>query len=86
MNKGLLYIVNGRVVPQSKMIGKTPQKHQMFIFEFGLGCFIDMNHELVLLSKQIEWDGVELEFAVYYCVDNGRPSVLIRKWLPQHTT
>jgi IS5 family transposase len=61
------------------MIGKTPREHQMTIFEVALESFIDMNHELVLLSKQIDWDAVESEFAQYYCVDNGRPSVPIRK-------
>lgn len=37
-----------------------------------------MNHELVLLSKQIDWEAVESEFAEYYRADNGRPSVPIR--------
>ena len=46
----------------------------MSIFEVALESFIDMNHELVL-SRQIEWEEVESEFAEYYCADNGRPSV-----------
>ena len=50
----------------------------MSIFEVSLESFIDMNHELVLLSKQIDWDEVELDFAEYYCSYNGRPSVPIR--------
>ena len=50
----------------------------MSIFEVALESFIDMNHELVLLSKQIDWEEVESEFAEYYCADNGRPSVPIR--------
>ena len=61
------------------MIGKTSREHQMTIFEVALESFIDMNHELVLLSKQIDWVAVESEFAGYYCADNGRPSVPIRK-------
>ena len=61
------------------MIGKTPKEHQMSIFEVALESFIDMNHELVLLSKQIDWEAVESEFAEYYCADNGRLSVPIRK-------
>mgnify|MGYP002625271168 FL=1 len=60
------------------MIGKTPKEHQMSIFDVALESFIDMNHELVLLSKQIDWEAVESEFAEYYCADNGRPSVPIR--------
>ena len=59
------------------MIGKIPKEHQMSIFEVTLESFIDMNHELVLLSKQIDWEAVESEFAEYYCADNGRPSVPI---------
>ena len=51
----------------------------MSIFEVALESFIDMNHELVLLSKQIDWEAVESEFAEYYCADNGRPSVPICK-------
>ena len=50
----------------------------MSIFDVALESFIDMNHELVLLSKQIDWEAVESEFAEYYCADNGRPSVPIR--------
>ena len=60
------------------MIGKKPGEHQMSIFEVALESFIDMNHELVLLSRQIDWEEVESEFAEYYCADNGRPSVPIR--------
>ena len=60
------------------MIGKKPSEHQMSIFEVALESFIDMNHELVLLSKQIDWEEVESEFAEYYCADNGRPSFSIR--------
>ena len=52
------------------MIGKKPVEHQMSIFEVALESFIDMNHELVLLSKQIDWGEVESEFAKYYCADN----------------
>ena len=61
------------------MIGKTPKEHQMSIFEVALESFIDMNHEPVLLSKQIDWEAVESKFTEYYCADNGRLSVPIRK-------
>lgn len=50
----------------------------MSIFEVALESFIDMSHELVLLSKRIDWSAVESDFAEYYCADNGRPSVPIR--------
>lgn len=61
------------------MIGKTPTEHQMTIFETALESFIDMSHELVLLSRRIDWSVVESEFSKYYCKDNGRPSVPARK-------
>ena len=63
----------------SKMIGWIPKEHQMSIFEVTLESFIDMNHEPVLLSKQIDWEAVESKFTEYYCGDNGRPSVPSRK-------
>lgn len=47
------------------MIGKKPAEHQMSILDVALESFIDMNHELVLLSKQIDWEEVESEFAEY---------------------
>ena len=50
----------------------------MPIFEVALESFIDMNHELVVLSNQIDWSEVESDFSEYYCADNGRPSVPIR--------
>lgn len=37
----------------------------MSILDVALESFIDMNHELVLLSKQIDWEEVESEFAEY---------------------
>ena len=42
------------------MIGKEPAEHQMSIFEVALESFIDMNHELVLLSKQIDWGEISI--------------------------
>ncbi len=56
-------------------------KYQMTIFEVALESFIDMNHELVLLSKQIDWDSVEVEFTHYYCAETaGRACLSGRRW------
>lgn len=63
------------------MFGTPPKELQISIFEVALESFIDMNHELVLLSKQIDWEAVESEFAEYYCAENGLPSVPIRMLL-----
>ena len=51
----------------------------MSIFEVALESFIVMNHELVLLAKQIGLEAVESEFAEYYCAYNGWSSVPLRK-------
>jgi len=62
-----------------KMIGKTDKQPQLNIFKIPLKQFIDPNHELCLLSKKIDWKKVEEDFSQYYCLDNGRPSIPIRK-------
>jgi hypothetical protein len=53
----------------------------MSIFEAAMESFIDINHELVLLANPIDGEAVALEFSKYYCVDNGCPSVSIRKMM-----
>lgn len=60
------------------MIGKTPETHQVKIFETPLVSFINLNHELVKLSQSIDWRSLEKEFEVYFS-EVGRPSVPIRK-------
>jgi len=59
------------------MIGKSPIKNQPEMFRMLLENFIDMNHELVLLGKTIDWNYFEKEFAPYYS-NTGAPSVPIR--------
>jgi len=60
------------------MIGKLPQTTQRNLFRPMLADFIDPSHELVLLSKKIDWDYFEKEFEPLYCTNNGTPSVPIR--------
>lgn len=59
------------------MIGKLQEKGQRDLFRPMLEDFIDMTHELVLLSQAIDWSYFEREFSVYYS-DKGAPSVPIR--------
>jgi len=59
------------------MIGKLPEKGQRELFRPMLEDFINMNQELVLLSKNIDWSYFEKEFSIYYS-DKGAPSVPIR--------
>lgn len=62
------------------MIGKLAKKGQMDLFRPQLEDFIDPNHELVLLSKNIDWSYFENEFSPYYSRERA-PSVSIRRWL-----
>ncbi len=50
----------------------------MNIFKTPLKHFIKESHELVLLSKSIDWDSLEESLSIYYTKDNGRPGVPIR--------
>ena len=61
------------------MVGKIEKNPQLNIFKVPLVSFIRENHELCLLTKKINWDLVEKDFMEYYCLDNGRPSIPIRK-------
>ena len=61
------------------MIGKIDKEPQLDIFKVPLKQFIDVNHELCLLSKKINWEKLEKDFSQYYCADNGRPSIPIQK-------
>ena len=60
------------------MVGKIDKTPQLNMFQTPLKQFIKDKHELVLLSQKIDWDKLEQELSVYYCTDNGRPSVPIR--------
>ena len=61
------------------MVGKIDKTPQLNIFKVPLVSFIRESHELCLLAKKIDWDLVENDFSEYYCLDNGRPSIPIRK-------
>ena len=60
------------------MIGKLEEKGQLDLFRPMLENFIDMRHELVLLSQEIDWSYFEREFSPYYS-DKGAPQVPIRQ-------
>ena len=59
------------------MVGKSPSRIEPELFRPQLSSFIDMNHELVLLSEKIEWSYFEKEFGKLYS-EKGKPSVPIR--------
>jgi len=59
------------------MLGKTKPQNQRDIFTPLLIDFIDMNHELVLLTNKMDWTYFEKEFDSYYS-NTGKPSMPIR--------
>ena len=61
------------------MIGKTDKTPQLNIYEVPLVQFINKDHELCQLAEKINWDDLEQDLSEYYCIDNGRPSIPIRK-------
>jgi IS5 family transposase len=62
-----------------KMIGKTDKTPQLNMYQVPLIQFIDKEHELYQLAERIDWDEIEKDLSECYCVDNGRPSIPIRK-------
>ncbi len=61
------------------MIGKTDKSPQLHMYQVPLIQFINEEHELYQLAERINWDELEQDLSEYYCVDNGRPSIPIRK-------
>ena len=59
------------------MIGKSPSQKQRELFRPLLSDFIDMNHELILLSQKIDWKELEDEFSGLYS-NTGQPAMPTR--------
>jgi IS5 family transposase len=59
------------------MIGKSPNQQQRELFRPLLSDFIDMRHELVLLSNHIDWKYFEKEFSSLYS-NTGQPAMPTR--------
>ncbi len=59
------------------MIGKSPDRTQQDLFQPLLSEFINLQHELVLLSEKINWKEFEDEFSPLYST-TGTPSIPIR--------
>jgi IS5 family transposase len=60
------------------MVQKIDKTPQLDMFKVPLKQFIQESHKLVKLTRQIEWNSLEEELSVFYCMDNGRPGVPIR--------
>jgi IS5 family transposase len=59
------------------MLGKKEKNPQLTISQTPLIHFIDPGHDLCRLAKQVNWDQVEKDFAVFYS-NKGAPSVPMR--------
>jgi IS5 family transposase len=59
------------------MIGKSSNQNQRDLFKPLLKEFINLNHELVLLSNKIDWNYFEKEFSPLYS-KTGKPAMPIR--------
>lgn len=59
------------------MIGKSPDQQQRNLFSPLLSDFIDMGHELVLLSQKINWSHIETNLSKYYS-HTGQEAMPIR--------
>lgn len=60
-----------------KMIGKSPVQAQKNLFQPLLKEFIDMNHELVILTAELNWKELEEDFSSLYS-NTGTPAKPIR--------
>ena len=62
------------------MVGKQDRAPQLSIFDTPIKRFINMNHQLCVLSNKIDWESIEDDFTEYYS-EIGRPSVPIRRMI-----
>lgn len=49
-----------------------------------LGAFIDLNHPLVILGRQMDWDSFEQALGKTYCPDTGAPGLPTRLMVALH--
>ena len=52
---------------------------QKSLFGTALGSILDPNNRWVKLSNKMPWTKIEGELSVYFCKDNGRPCLPIRR-------
>jgi len=61
------------------MLQDNPQDTgQEDMFRARLDAILDPSHELVRLSRVIDWEALEADLRPYYCADNGRPGGSVR--------
>jgi len=61
------------------MLKENPKESgQNDLFCARLEQVIDLSHELVRMSRMIDWDGLSADLSTFYCATNGRPGGSIR--------
>jgi IS5 family transposase len=60
------------------MVGKIPKNQQLNLFQTPLKNFINMQHELCILAREIDWESIEKDLSKFYS-EIGRPGIAIRK-------
>lgn len=60
------------------MLGKIKPDFQQNLFLTRLSDLVNLQHPLVLLSRELDWGKMEFEFKSLYS-EQGRPSIAIRK-------
>ena len=58
------------------MLGQSPDPNQRNLFKPHLTDFIDMHHELVLLSDKIDWIKLERSLSGFYSTQDNPLSPL----------
>ncbi|OGX45256.1 MAG: hypothetical protein A3G38_03875 [Omnitrophica WOR_2 bacterium RIFCSPLOWO2_12_FULL_51_8] len=57
------------------MYTKESEEHQFsFTHDWFVVPEVDGNHELIKISKAIDWVSVSEKLSRFYCADNGRPA------------
>ena len=59
------------------MIGKFLPSDQTDLFRMRLDQMVNMRHELIILSKELDWTWIESELSGYYAAE-GRPAIPVR--------
>lgn len=59
------------------MIGKFTPTGQTDLFRMRLDQIVNLQHELIILSKELDWKWIEGELAGYYS-EEGRPAIPVR--------
>ena len=52
---------------------------QKSLFGIALGSILDPNNRWVKLSNKMPWTKIEDKLSIYFCKDNGRPCLPIRR-------